>query len=421
MYEHKGSADPAYSLLLVNVLEQMLQQGGHPDQVAHALNVQIREITGARLVILLQAEERCEQPRFIIHPESRRGIAESIEARELYKVTMQTDSIMLWDKSSQDPVGNRLLSAWQMNNCLSVPLFVGAVRVGTLVIMDFSFTGNIDSLISTMDRMSGVIGLIIRNADLYREVERLVEARTQEINERKKIEEELKDAKQQAELYLDLMSHDIRNMNQVGIGFLELALDSPDIIQADKELLSKSMGSLEASTHLIDNVKKLQKVRSGELRNYKINACLVIKRILARYSMIPDINVRFECRIPPSCHVMANDLIGEVFENILWNAIKYCGPQPVIRIEFEEVSVRSKSYDMISIEDNGPGIPDNVKDRIFRRLQRGDTRVRGGGMGLYLVKSLVESYDGRVWVEDRVPGDYTKGSRFIIMLPLAEQ
>jgi signal transduction histidine kinase len=39
------------------------------------------------------------------------------------------------------------------------------------------------------------------------------------------------------------------------------------------------------------------------------------------------------------------------------------------------------------------------------------------GLGLYLVKSLVESYHGSVWVEDRVPGDHTKGSRFVVMLP----
>ncbi len=58
-----------------------------------------------------------------------------------------------------------------------------------------------------------------------------------------------------------------------------------------------------------------------------------------------------------------------------------------------------------------------MKDKIFNRLQRGETNARGMGLGLYLVKSLVESYNGKVWVEDRVQGDHTKGSRFVVMLP----
>ena len=77
----------------------------------------------------------------------------------------------------------------------------------------------------------------------------------------------------------------------------------------------------------------------------------------------------------------------------------------------------SKTYYMVSVEDNGPGIPDNLKEKIFNRLQRGETLARGMGLGLYLVKSLVDSYHGRVWVEDRVAGDHTKGSRFVVMLP----
>jgi signal transduction histidine kinase len=46
--------------------------------------------------------------------------------------------------------------------------------------------------------------------------------------------------------------------------------------------------------------------------------------------------------------------------------------------------------------------------------------VKGSGPGLYLVKSLVEGYGGRVWVEDRVHGDHTKGARFVVMLPAAD-
>ena len=58
---------------------------------------------------------------------------------------------------------------------------------------------------------------------------------------------------------------------------------------------------------------------------------------------------------------------------------------------------------------------------VFNRLQRGDTKARGMGLGQYLVRSLIESYQGRVWVEDRVPGDHTKGAKFVVMLPAIEK
>jgi signal transduction histidine kinase len=70
------------------------------------------------------------------------------------------------------------------------------------------------------------------------------------------------------------------------------------------------------------------------------------------------------------------------------------------------------------IDDNGPGIPDDMKERVFNRMQRGDTKASGSGLGLYLVKTLVDSYGGKVWVEDRVKGDYGKGARFMVMLPV---
>lgn len=74
-----------------------------------------------------------------------------------------------------------------------------------------------------------------------------------------------------------------------------------------------------------------------------------------------------------------------------------------------------------TIDDNGPGVPDDMKEMIFNRLSRGDTKAKGSGLGLYLVKSLVESYSGRVWVEDRVKGNHTQGARFVVMLPVVEK
>ena len=72
----------------------------------------------------------------------------------------------------------------------------------------------------------------------------------------------------------------------------------------------------------------------------------------------------------------------------------------------------------MSIEDNGPGIPDEMKEKIFTKSLRGLTRRTGHGLGLYLVKRIVEDHHGRVWAEDRVPGDHTQGARFVVLLPM---
>jgi signal transduction histidine kinase len=249
----------------------------------------------------------------------------------------------------------------------------------------------------------------------------IITGTSQDITERKRAEEALKESKQQAELYLDLMGHDIRNMNQIGMGFLELALSSPGIDSEKREYLLKAMGSLENSTRLIENVRKLQKARSGELDRYMVDACQAILRVLAHYSNIPGVTATFDYDMPASCPALANDLLYEIFENLVGNAIKHAGPGIRVGIGFETTNIDGQVYNKFTVEDSGPGIPDDMKERAFNRLQRGDTKVRGTGLGLYLVKSLVESYGGRVWAEDRVPGDHTKGARFVVMLPAVNQ
>jgi PAS domain S-box-containing protein len=271
---------------------------------------------------------------------------------------------------------------------------------------------------------NGQVTPVIYNASVYRDERGKVIgvfAAARDITARKRAEDGLKEAKAQAELYLDLMGHDIRNMNQISMGFLELVLGSPDISKHDKDLLLMSLGSIENSTRLIENVRKLQKARSGELKHYEIDACQTFIRVLAHFSNMPGVKASFNYELPSSCPVMANDLLYEVFENIVGNSIKHGGPEPVIDVGFDLVAAGGRTYNRFTVEDNGPGIPDELKIRIFSRLQRGNTKAKGMGLGLYLVKSLIDSYGGKVWAEDRVPGDHTKGAKFVVMLPAMEK
>lgn len=101
-----------------------------------------------------------------------------------------------------------------------------------------------------------------------------------------------------------------------------------------------------------------------------------------------------------------------MFRNLLQNAILHNDkeiPKVTITATTEEEMVE------IRIADNGPGVPDGQKERIFGKGEKG-LESAGTGIGLYLVRSLVESYGGDVWVEDNEP----EGSVFVVQLPVAE-
>ena len=239
-----------------------------------------------------------------------------------------------------------------------------------------------------------------------------------ENSELKETKKSLLESKAHAELYLDLMAHDINNYNQTGMGYLELALDSIEDGQA-KALLESAMNSFKRSTGLIENVRVLQKARAEDhpvrpvdlrqiLREAK-DACLIHagKRV----------SVQIAC---PGGRVLANELLKDVFSNLLSNAAKHSSGDVDVKITAARLYEEDGIFYKVAVEDNGPGIPDSVKGRLFYRYSRGQTTARGSGLGLYLVKSLVEQYRGRVWVEDRVPGDSGQGARFVVLLPAAD-
>jgi PAS domain S-box-containing protein len=239
-----------------------------------------------------------------------------------------------------------------------------------------------------------------------------------DITERKMAEEALHDAKLQAELYLDLMGHDINNMNQIGIGFLEMALDTISLKEEEKELLQKPLEVLESSTHLIDNVRKLQRIKEGGLKYHDINIGKIMREIIPKYNSIAGREVSIILEERCECHVLANDLLVDVFSNILGNSIKHSIGPLEIKAIIDKVTIRGGEYCKVSIEDNGPGIPDILKEKLFTRFDAGKIKASGRGLGLYLVKSLVEDFCGEVTVKDRISGDYSKGCKIIVTLPL---
>jgi len=236
-----------------------------------------------------------------------------------------------------------------------------------------------------------------------------------DISKSKKFEEALIAAKAQADLYIDLMGHDIRNMNQASMGFLEMAISHPHDAQ-EKELMNKALDAINNSSRIIDNVRKLQRVQLHELKYEPVEVCKVLSEVRSAHVEMQIKPVTINMTPGCKCFVNANALLQDVFLNLVTNSIKHSTGPVTIDIIVLDMYEGDRHYCKVVVQDNGPGIPDELKRKLFARHQHGPTKAQGSGLGLYLAKILVEDFGGRIWVEDRVPGDYTKGARFVVVL-----
>lgn len=261
-------------------------------------------------------------------------------------------------------------------------------------------------------------------------LEDVVQERTEELNNaneslrreveaKKRIEKALRDARDQAELYVDLISHDIGNMNQAVMGYLELALELINPRGTERELIERPLEIVDSSSRLIGNVRKLQRAQSGEIPSRACDLSGVLEEIITSYSRVSGREVEVRYTPAKGCFVMANELLKDVFSNVLDNSIKHSSGPIAINIRITTRKCETDVYNLVSVEDNGPGITDARKKMVFMSFAQNKYRPTRRGFGLHMVKTLVDIFHGRVWIEDRIAGDHTKGCRFVVMLPSA--
>jgi signal transduction histidine kinase len=184
-----------------------------------------------------------------------------------------------------------------------------------------------------------------------------------------------------------------------------------------KDELQKALDSIKASTELIDTMRKIQMVEMHDTAHGQMELASMLEEVISDIMVVGGERIHIERITHPESYILASPMIREAFWNILINSVKHSEGKVHIAIRQNRSYDGGREYHKFIIEDDGPGIPDDVKPKVFLRKYRGRTRAQGSGLGLYLTKRLVEEHGGRIWVEDRIPGDYSKGARFIVHLP----
>ncbi len=238
-----------------------------------------------------------------------------------------------------------------------------------------------------------------------------------------KSEAKYKKAYYQANLYRDIFAHDINNILQNISSSAELSslyLNNPEKLHTLKELYEIINEQVNRGKKLINNVRKITEIDESEIILEKIDANRLLRNAIEfLHNSFQTRNINIQLNTPTkNLYVIANNLLLDVFENILINAVRYNDKSKIeIIIDIGKEEREDKNFIKMEFKDNGIGISDYRKSTIFERGSRKRYKSKGMGLGLSLVRKIVDTYKGDIWVEDRVKGDYNQGSNFVVLIP----
>ena len=239
----------------------------------------------------------------------------------------------------------------------------------------------------------------------------------------KKSEENYREAYNRAEFYKDLFTHDINNILQSilsGMQLSQLYLNNTEKLEDLKEIYEMVQNQVKRGANLVLNIRKLSQLKEAKISVTKIEMCKVLKNtIILAKKAYPERNIDIQINSTgKKIYVQANELLVDVFENIILNAVRHNKSLTVeINIRISKEQIEKINYCKIEFLDNGIGINDSRKKIIFLRGHSKEKSANGMGLGLSLIKIIVNTYKGKIWIEDRIKGDYSKGSNFILLIP----
>lgn len=234
----------------------------------------------------------------------------------------------------------------------------------------------------------------------------------QDVTLRKEYEKQLETQRDDLDVLSQMVRHDVRNDLQLVLSSLELLEEfvTEDGYEHLKTALDSTRQAIELTFTASDMTDTVM-ANDGEYEAIPLQETLCEQTEKAN-AMDNTATVTVEGTIP-RVDVRANEMLESVFRNLLSNAIQHNDKaEPKVNVS---AVIRDGEVE-VAVADNGPGIPDDQKERMFGKGVRGE-ESGNTGIGLYLVDRLVKNYDGDVWVDDR---DDVDGSVFFVQLPLAE-
>ena len=243
--------------------------------------------------------------------------------------------------------------------------------------------------------------------------EKIVSTIQKKANEIRVLNERLKQAYEELDTFSYTISHDLRTPLTSIKSYTELFLaQNKDLDEKGKKLLERVVAGADKMAFLINEILKLARVGRSEMEFGAVDMQKVLKEITTE--VVSSLKASHVSVTTGELPELRGDktLIGQVFSNLVGNAVKYAArsDKPVVFIEG-----KTENEEIIySIKDNGIGIDINYHDKVFELFKRMENvkDYDGTGVGLAIVKRIIEKHNGRIWFESELG----KGTTFYIAL-----
>lgn len=242
-------------------------------------------------------------------------------------------------------------------------------------------------------------------------------AQGQEITLRKHAENELRQKNSELERFIYTVSHDLKSplvTISAFLGYLEMDLKTDNQTRIDADI-GYIRTAADKMALMLAELLELSRVGRVPVTPVVVSFSDIVSEALQLVA--GGITVKgVQISVQDEHLLLQGDRsrLREIWQNLIENAVKYMGEQthPHIELGFEATSTGTVYF----VSDNGMGIAENHRDTIFGLFNKLDVNSEGSGLGLALVKRIIETYGGRIWVESAGAGT---GSTFRFTLPLA--
>jgi len=227
------------------------------------------------------------------------------------------------------------------------------------------------------------------------------------------------DLNMQACMYLDIIEHDVKNLNKVMLDDLDTVLSIPHLDREAKDTIEGVKRDVKEAETLIDNVRILHHTLNEALPLETMDLDGLIEKAVEEVEWPETKNVDIRYTPQMGRAINGNALLKDVFYTLMNNAIMCSRGDVAIDIKVDKIHIDMQPYYTVTIADDSQEIPDEIKEELFT-FHLGITQAHGKALPLFIVRLILDRIGGDIRVENRVPEDYKKGTEFILTLPAIE-